>query len=160
MISQILTFNHAMEYCLKRLAACDVTQAALLLKLRQRGCPEAIALEATRVLCEKGYLNEQRSAERLVRMWRRGGKAGRGKLMMTLRQQGIDEALQQEALGSVSEDEELEFARNAFSHYRINYADMRWKEKALAYLVRRGFSLSTARKIVPEGPADPLFDLS
>lgn len=160
MSSQILTFNHAMEYCLKRLAACDVTQAALLLKLRQRGCPEDIALEVMRVLRTKGYLDERRSAERLVRMWRRGGKAGPGKLMMTLRQQGIDAALQQEALGSVSEEEELEFARNAFSHYRINYDDTRWKEKALAYLIRRGFSLSTARKIVTEDPADPLFDLS
>ena len=160
MNNQILTFDRAMEYCLKRLAACDVTQAALLLKLRQRGCPEELALKVMCVLRDKGYLDERRSAERLVRMWRRGGKAGTGKLMMTLRQQGIDEALLQEAIGSVGEEEELEFARNAFAHYRINYDDVRWKDKALAYLIRRGFSLSTARNIVPEGPADPLFDLS
>ena len=67
----ISTTEQALEYCLKRLAACDVTQAALRLKLRQRSCPEEAAQAALARLRDKGYLDDRRSGERLVRMWRR-----------------------------------------------------------------------------------------
>ena len=158
--SQIVTIERALEYCIKRLAACEITQAALLLKLKQRGCPAEIAQKAIDRMLEKGYLNDKRSGERLVRMWRRNGKSGLGKLKITMHTQGIDGALQQELLAAITDDEELEYARNAFSTYHLKSDDPKWKDKALAYLVRRGFALTTARKIVPESLSAPPFDLS
>ena len=160
MNNQILTIERALEYCVKRLAACEITQAALLLKLKQRGCPTEIAQQAVGMMLEKGYLNDKRSGERLLRMWRRNGKNGVGKLKITLRAQGVDDALQQELLATVTDEEELQYARGAFAIYHLKQDDPRWKEKALAYLVRRGFTLATAQKIVPESLSVPPFDLS
>ncbi len=156
----ILTIDTALEYCLKRLAACDITQAALLLKLRQRGCPEEIAQAAVARLRERGYLNDRRSSERLVRMWRRSATTGSAKLSATLRAQGVDASLQAEMLRQVSEDEELEHARRAIARRRIDRGDERWREKLLAYLVRRGFSLSLAQRALAEVPSTPEIGLS
>ena len=155
----ISTIEQALEYCLKRLAACDVTQAALLLKLRQRSCPEETAQAALARLRDKGYLDDRRSGERLVRMWRRSATTGSARLSATLRAQGLDGAVQSELLEQVSADDELAHARRALARRRIDCRDDRWREKLLAYLVRRGFSLALAQRAVAE-LTPPEIDLS
>ncbi len=103
---------------------------------------------------EKGFINDENFAESLVLDLISRRPQGTYAIKQKLRQKGIDnEVIQQLADQYFSNDTEYEMAKRALSKLKsryMKYEGVERRNKALAFLQRKGFSYSCAKRCVEE----------
>ncbi len=120
-------------------------RAELARKLSQKGFEEADVESAIERLVELGWLSDQRYAGALARTRAASGQ-GPGRIQAELARHGIDAESADEALASCEVDWSVR-ARELVVK-RFGQAPLRGQpneRRALAFLLRRGFDIGTAR---------------
>jgi regulatory protein len=143
--------EQARRFVVNSLAARAQSVAEIERKLAARGVPadvaEAVIVEAR----ELGYLDDIALAGQLARGFRTRGY-GRRRASVALRRRGLVEEDADRALDEAFGDaDELELARRALGSRTV--ADPAARRRAVAFLVRRGFSSDAAWRAVRE-PSD------
>ncbi|WP_410769181.1 regulatory protein RecX [Fontibacillus sp. BL9] len=128
------------------------TAFEITMRLGEKGWSEEAAAEVVRRLTAEGLVNDAAYAQEWAGQRVRG--RGKGKLWVRheLRQKGVSKPLIEEALQTVSEDDEFESA--------LELASKKWrstsgepadrKRKTGAFLMRRGFSGSLVSRVIRE----------
>jgi regulatory protein len=129
------------------LARREYSRSELTQRLRQRGIA---AEEIERVLDElaaAGYLSDARYAQAVVAQ--RAGRFGKRAIVYALKERGIGAADAQTALAPLAETDELADAQ-ALWQRRFGAAPANDREKArqVRFLQARGYSLSTALRVL------------
>jgi regulatory protein len=151
-VARTLLLEQAKSFLLRSLGARAQTERELDRKLARRGIPPEVAAEALLFVRGYGFTDDAAVARRVAEGVRDSGY-GAGRAEAKLRARGVEPELVREVLAEVfsgDADEALERARRALGS-RYVLPDER--EKAFAFLCRRGFSLDVARRAVA---ADPL----
>lgn len=140
---------------LRILTRQDRSEAELHDKLKQLGFSAAAIDTAIDKCRDYNYLNDKRYAlERARAMFRTGGGVGT-KVLLELRRRGIDEALAQQTLETVTDelDPELllrEQLRRRFPDFNYQSADERQRRRVVSFFQRRGFTLGEIFRILKE----------
>ena len=121
-------------------------------KLAARGVPPDVARAAVDEASRLGYLDDAELAGQLARGLLSRGYGPR-RAAQALRRRGVHEADARRALEAAYGDvDQIALAREALGARRTSNAKER--EKAVAYLVRRGFAAGAAREVVRERERD------
>ncbi len=119
-------------------------------KLSDDGYPDVTVEKVVLRLLELDLLNDERFALHLIST-RRASHVGGVRIKRDLLRAGIDTEVAQRLLETGHEPhQELESARRVLRGKRASTA--REGQKLVARLIRRGFSIETARKVVAEPP--------
>lgn len=138
------------------LKSMDRTRGQLAATLKKDGYPEDIAAAALDYAASYGYIDDYRYIENFIRS--RAGKKSRRQIEYELMQKGIGkeeiragfEAYMSEREDLGEEDPETEAVR-ALVKKRcpdVSALDYEGRQKLMAYLVRRGFSLSVVKEVL------------
>ncbi|RDI75463.1 Regulatory protein RecX-related protein [Gaiella occulta] len=147
-IEEAVARTRARLFVVRSLAAKAQSVSEIERKLAARDVPEALAREAIAAAAGYGYLDDAELAGRLARGMR-GRGYGRRRAEQTLRARGIGAEHAQAALRDAYGDEdEAELARAALARRAV--ADDAARRRAVAFLVRRGFSAGAAWQAVRE----------
>lgn len=130
----------AYNYMIQLLTRREYSQAELRQKLQGRFSPEAIATALERCV-EYGYQSDSRHAEMLVRHMEFSGY-GPQKLWLESRRKGADSDEIKRLSADVDWDE-IAYQALTRKFTADQMADFATRNKALAYLARRGFSASS-----------------
>ena len=136
----------ALGYALRALARRDHSAAELERKLRGKVSPEATARVMARLL-QSGYLDDRRFAERWAEGAVRNGRGYGVRLRLELARRGVERELIEEVVAGITlqhgEEETLRtLAAKKFADFDPHTAPERDKRRVMAYLQRKGFSLS------------------
>jgi regulatory protein len=101
----------ARQIVLRQLAMAPRSRAQLGQKLAQRGCPADVAAAVLDRMTEVGLVDDQAYAQMLVRSQQAGRGLAKLALARELRTKGIEDDLADEALASISEEDERDRAR-------------------------------------------------
>lgn len=138
----------ARDRAVRLLSQRDYTEQMLCRKLVEPGYPPAAARRVIAFLRQHRFLDDQRYAENLLRRKQRS-QGSRG-IRQALREKGVDGELAERTLSQFSEEEELSaaslLAKKYLARSRSEARDA--FQKAVAYLVRRGYGFELARKAV------------
>lgn len=142
----VLEYQQAKNYIIRRLASYELPSTVLRDNLQQRLVSEDVIDRLLTEFCSLGYLNDEEWVERFVqRQVRR--KLGPRAIAHKLAAKGfrdvssvLDECNDEETQQSLIR--ELLATRYA----KYNLSDFKERQKVVASLVRRGFSLSTIHK--------------
>lgn len=138
--------DRATSFVVNSLAAKAQSVSEIERKLAARGVPLDVARAAVDEARRLGYLDDEELAGQLAR-----GLLGRGygrrRAAQTLRRRGLPSELAERALDATyGETDELALANEALGARPI--ADDRDRRRAVAFLVRRGFSTAVAWRVV------------
>lgn len=146
----------AREIVLRSLTVRARSRAELVATLRKRGVPDAAASEVLERFAELRLVDDSAFAEQWVEGARRRQRS-RAVLRQELRAKGLDPETVQEAVASVSDDDEfasaLALARKRAAATAGLDAGVRYRRVAGA-LARRGFGPEVTRRAVREALAD------
>lgn len=136
----------AMDRAARLLSQRDYSVSMLARKLQDAGYSAATALRVTDYLTAQHYLDDGRYAAGLLR--RKQGKLGARRIADEMRARGLDGALAQRTLSSLSGEDQLQaatvLARKYLGRKRLEPGESR--QATIAYLVRRGYSFEIARR--------------
>ena len=140
--------ERAYQSALRLLNARDYTVARLREKLHDRGFDEAHVEAALGQLVSEGWLNDLRFAERFAESALNSGRYFGPRLRLEMRRRGLPAELVSEVLGRILEEhDEAEEVRaiieRRFSGFSFSCASDKEKRRAVGFLQRKGFSLST-----------------
>ncbi|MEK5475918.1 RecX family transcriptional regulator [Paenibacillus sp. FSL R5-0407] len=128
------------------------TAYEITMRLGEKGWGEETAAEVVRRLTEDGLVNDAAYAQEWAGQRVRG--RGKGKLWVRheLRQKGVPKPLIEEALQTVSEDDEFESAMElAAKKWRTSTGEPAdRKRKTGSFLMRRGYSGSLVSRVIRE----------
>ena len=129
----------------------DRTEQDIRSRLCQKGYPEKVVEEAIAYLYHYHYLDDERYIAQYVFHNRR--RKSTRQIVQELRQKGLPEDLIAQGIdGEANEEENKEAAaaRMLYEKYsrRKSVDDFQGKQKAMAYLMNKGFSWDTVRAIV------------
>jgi regulatory protein len=129
------------------LARREYSRSELTQRLRQRGIADEEIERVLDELAAAGYLSDARYAQSVVAQ--RMGRFGKRAIVHALKARGIAAADAQTALAPLAETDELEDAR-ALWQRRFGAAPANDREKArqVRFLQARGYSLSTALRVL------------
>ncbi len=135
------------------LTARDLSEAQVRVRLSDRGYSRAAIDAAVPRLVEERSLDDRRAAMAVARAEARGRGRGPGRVMGRLLTMRIDRELAKEVVaelfGETSEDDMLEAALNRRLRGRADrLADPHERRKLVAYLIRQGYSASSAARAV------------
>ena len=151
-IEDKLVRAQARLFVVRSLAARAQSRAELERKLAARGIPEAVAGEAIEAAVRYRYLDDAELAGQLARGLRSRGY-GKRRARQALRARGIGAVEAEEALREAYGDEdEITLARAVIARRSLT-GDEAGKQRAVAFLVRRGFSTGAAWAAVKEALA-------
>lgn len=144
----------ALRFVVNSLAARPQSVAEIEQKLAARGVPADVAASAVDDASRLGYLDDAAVAGALARGFRARGY-GRRRAERELRRRRLDETAAQRALADAFGDvDEVELARVALGLRATG--DVKAERRAVAFLLRRGFSSGVAWEVVRgrrgEGP--------
>ncbi len=152
--SPLLNYPEAQRYALGLLSRRDRTSFELKAKLSHRSVPADLQAQLLDWLITKGWINDERSAESFTAS-RKGMGWGPAKIRVGLLKRGLARTLIDTAMReNFGKDEEgdcaLHLLRGKKSFFRLSNPGRSKKgpQKALAFLVRRGFSYGCARLAV------------
>jgi len=145
----------ATEASLRLLEVRPRSQKEIVTRLRQKGYEEEIAGEALAALSRWGLLDDSAFAEQWVQSRTRSRPGGVRKLKSELFQKGIAKETIEEAVASISEDDEVALARQALAKKLRplpSDRDARREEyrRLAGFLQRRGFGWDIAKKALAE----------
>ena len=129
------------------LARREHSRAELTQRLLRRGIPADEVERALDDLAAAGYLSDARYAHAVVA--RRVGRFGKRAIVHALKERGIGAADSQAALAPLAETDELADAQALWQRrFGVAPADDREKARQIRYLQARGYSLSTALRVL------------
>lgn len=133
------------------LARREYSRAELLQRLRQRGIASEDVERALDELATAGYLSDARCAQAVVAQ--RAGRYGKRAIVHALKERGIGASDAATALAPLSESDELADAQALWQRrFGTAPADDREKARHVRFLQSRGYSLSTALRVVRAAP--------
>jgi regulatory protein len=135
----------ARSFVVDSLGARAQSVAEIRAKLAARDVPSALADEIVDEALRLGYLDDPELAGRLARGHRSRGY-GRRRAATALRRRGIGAADAEAALAEAYGGDEAELAATALGTRPVG--DDRERRRAVAFLVRRGFSSGVAWQVV------------
>jgi len=129
------------------LARREYSRSELTQRLRQRGIAAEDIERALDELAAAGYLSDARYAQAVVAQ--RAGRFGKRAIVYALKERGIAEADAQTALAPLAETDELADAQALWQRrFGVAPTDDREKARQVRYLQARGYSLSTALRVL------------
>jgi regulatory protein len=139
----------ALEVAYRQLGRRDRTVAELRWYLRRRELDPAGIEAAIDILCDQGYLDDARYAQRFAQDRRTLDAWGAERIARRLEEAGVAPEVITAAVGEQDADDELE-AAVALLRRRLTRppADDRGRERALGVLVRRGYELELAHDAI------------
>jgi regulatory protein len=147
----------ARQIVLRHLAMAPRSRAELLQKLAQRGCTPEVAGAVLDRMTQVGLVDDAAYAEMLVRTQQAGRGLGRGALARELRTKGIEDELAEEALASISEEDERDRARALVDKKlrAMHGLGLEVQTRRLAgMLARKGYSSGMTYAVIREAIAD------
>ena len=162
---EVLT-KRAKLRCMNLLKSSDRTVRQLSDRLRRDGYPEDIIGAALDYVASYHYTDDRRYAENYIRS--ASGKKSRKEITLQLRKKGVSGELIEEAfLGLSQEAAESGLAEEAGDagairkliekrHFDAGSASYEEKQKLLAYLMRKGFSMGDVLDVLGSLPSDCL----
>jgi regulatory protein len=137
--------ERALQLAYKHLGPRDRTVAELRGHLEAKGIAESDVAAAVGELREQGYLDDARYAQRFAEDRRLLDGWGRDRIERKLREAGVPPELIAAALADQDLGTELEAAVDLLRRRRqAPLTDDRERERALAFLVRKGYDLDLA----------------
>jgi regulatory protein len=138
---------------LRLLAATPKSSRELEKKLTEKGYPETVIRDTLSGLQEKGILDDFQYARNVASRFVYGKPSGMRKIEFELKKRHISPEIREDILGSLTEEEERERAREIgrmkWDAWARLSAEKR-KKKTYDFLVRRGFDFSVARDLIEE----------
>jgi regulatory protein len=124
----------------------DHTTAELKRKLAVRGFAADSIAELLAQLCEEGYLDDKRFAERWTESAMRSGRGYGLRILQELQKRGISREIATEALAAATAeypepDSLAAIVSKRFSAFDPADAPIKEKQRVYSYLQRRGFSI-------------------
>jgi regulatory protein len=147
----------ARQIVLRQLAMAPRSRAQLEQKLAQRDCPVEVAAAVLDRMTEVGLIDDRAYAQMLVRSQHAGRGLAKRALARELRTKGIDDDLAQEALASVSDDDERGRARELVDKKlrAMNGLGIEVQTRRLAgMLARKGYSPNLTYAVIRDAIAD------
>lgn len=136
----------ARTFAVNSLGARAQSVAEIEAKLAARGIPPDVAAEVVAEAVRLGYLDDAELAGQLARGFRARGY-GRRRAAQALRRRRVPDAAADAALADVFADtDEVSLADAALASRPV--ADAAEQRRAVAFLVRRGFSAAVAWQVV------------
>ena len=137
----------AEKYILGLLTDSDRTRKEITDKLKQAGYPEEVMNEALAYVDYYGYIDDERYARAFAEHYRSSlsSAAIRNKLL----QKGVSKDLIDEALAQEVPDESAQIKdilRRRFTDKGLDLTDRKTRDKAMRYLLSRGYSYSDIRE--------------
>jgi regulatory protein len=147
----------ARQIVLRQLAMVPRSRAELLKKLTQRGCEADVAATVLDRMTQVGLVDDEAYAQMLVRSQQAGRGLARRALARELRTKGIEEHVAEEALDSISDEDERDRAR-ALVDKRLRAMHglgIQVQTRRLAgMLARKGYSSGVTYTVIREAVAD------
>jgi len=142
-----LTAGNALATALRLLTLRDRSERELANRLSRKGFGEADIATTLERCRELGYLDDQRFARQRAKNLMASGRAVGSRLLVELRQQGIDDDLAREAADEADSEIDQkrlldELLQKRFSGFCYSQADERQRRRVIHYFQRRGFPLS------------------
>lgn len=150
----------AYETALNLLTARDMTAHDLLLALKKRGYLQSVAESVCERLYENRLIDDARYAQRYVEL-RQDAPMGRYALKRKLRAKGLSDEVVDEALETLSDENQLENAKLLAARLDRRYVDETpyvRRNKLSQTLARRGFSWDVAKEAIDSLIDDPEYD--
>lgn len=147
----------ARQIVLRQLAMAPRSRAELMQKLEQRDCPAEVAATVLDRMTEVGLIDDQAYAQMLVRSQQSGRGLARRALARQLRTKGIEDHLAEQALATISDEDERDRAR-ALVDKRLRAMhglgiDVQTRRLA-GMLARKGYSSGVTYAVIREAIAD------
>lgn len=142
----------AQKRALHLLEKRDYTTAGLKKKLLEGGYPEKIAQSAIESMEAYQYLDDECYAERYIRCY--AGKKSRMEIRHKLTEKGIDREIidkvyeQYDAESNGDDEEEAAVRLLRKRHYSGKEIPQNENDRHIAYLIRKGFSVSCIKKAI------------
>ncbi len=127
------------DYAAKLLSFCDRSEKEIREKILKKGYSEAECEEAIAFCREYGYIDDTRFAEHFVHDAVQLKKLGKSRIVMELRQKGVDPDTVQEALEDIGDEKELLKSEMQRRFGDLDFSDKKVKNKVFGYFARRGF---------------------
>jgi regulatory protein len=151
--------QHGRDVAWRALNRRDHTVAEIARILARKRVEPAVIDAVVAELCDQGYLDDARFAQRFAEDRRRLDGWGAERIERRLRALGVESDLITAAVGDRGHDEELEAAvvllRRRFPEPPATPRDC---ERALGVLVRKGYELELAHDAIRRHVAAPAFD--
>jgi len=147
----------ARQIVLRQLAMTPRSRAELMQKLAQRGCTMDVAVTVLDRMTEVGLVDDQAYAQMLVRSQQAGRGLARGALARELRTKGIEDHLAEEAIASISEEDERARARALVDKKlrAMHGLGIQVQTRRLAgMLARKGYSSRITYAVIRDAIAD------
>jgi regulatory protein len=147
----------ARQIVLRQLAMAPRTRAELAQKLAQRDCPADVAASVLDRMTEVGLIDDEAYAQMLVRSQQAGRGLARRALARELRKKGIEEHLAEEALATISDEDERDRARALVDKKlrAMHGLGIEVQTRRLAgMLARKGYSPGVTYAVIREAIAD------
>ena len=147
----------ARQIVLRQLAMAPRSRAELAQKLAQRDCPADVAAVVLDRMTAVGLIDDEAYAQMLVRSQQAGRGLARRALARELRKKGIEEHLAEEALATISDEDERDRAR-ALVDKKVRAMhglgiDVQTRRLA-GMLARKGYSPGVTYAVIREAIAD------
>jgi len=147
----------ARQIVLRQLAMTPRSRAELMTKLAQRGCSAEVATAVLDRMTQVGLVDDEAYAQMLVRSQQAGRGLARRGLARELRTKGIDADVAQEALDTISDEDERDRARRLVDKkLRAMHGlgiDVQTRRLA-GMLARKGYSSGMAFAVIREAIAE------
>ena len=140
-------YSHALDSAVKLLALCDRTEGEIRDKLSRAGYPESCVQQVIEKLYAEELLDDEAFAQRWAQS--RTHKYGRNRLSQELTRRGVDRETVENAVGQLSDEEQLADAIRLTGKYLARtHGDMDRKlyQRTLAMLARHGYDADIARR--------------
>ena len=151
--------QHAREVAWTALNRRDHTVAEVARVLARKRVEPAVIDAVVGELCEQGYLDDGRFAQRFAEDRRRLDGWGAERIEQRLRALGVDAELIATAVSTQDHEDELEAALAVLSRrFPEPPATPRDCERALGVLIRKGYELELAHDAIRRHAGAPTFD--
>jgi regulatory protein len=150
-------YDVARQIVLRQLAMVPRSRAELLQKLAQRGCPPDVAGAVLDRMTQVGLVDDEAYAHMLVRSQQAGRGLARRALARELRTKGIEGELADQALSSISDEDERDRARALVDKKlrAMHGLGVEVQTRRLAgMLARKGYSSSLTYAVIREAISD------
>lgn len=147
----------ARQIVLRQLAMTPRSRAELMHKLAQRGCTVDVAVTVLDRMTEVGLVDDEAYAQMLVRSQQAGRGLARSALARELRTKGIEDHLAEEAIASISEEDERARARALVEKKlrAMHGLGIQVQTRRLAgMLARKGYPSSITYAVIRDAIAD------
>jgi regulatory protein len=145
--------NKALNKALSLLSKRSYSKGILTQKLREKEYSDEEILEALKKLEEIGFIDDRRYAENLVREYSVLKHYGAYRIKLKLKEKLISDELISASISEIKQEDELQnIDELAKKHIKRNrhLAKEKIVNRALGYLIRRGYSYEKSRKAIED----------